>query len=111
GAIAAGFRLLLKRLGASSRDVSAIYLAGAFGNYVQINSAIRIGLLEAPHSVIHAAGNTALRGARMLLLTGSEPDLPPIEHVSLAADPGFQDEFAICMAFPEYDKIRMEIRS
>ncbi|MGA9024004.1 MAG: ASKHA domain-containing protein [Terracidiphilus sp.] len=111
GAIAAGFRLLLKRLGASSRDVSAIYLAGAFGNYVQINSAIRIGLLEAPHSVIHAAGNTALRGARMLLLTGSEPELPPIEHVSLAADPGFQDEFANCMAFPEYDKIRMEIRS
>ena len=110
GAIAAGFRLLLKRLGASSRDVSAIYLAGAFGNYVQIDSAIRIGLLEAPHSVIHAAGNTALRGAKMLLLAGSEPELPPIEHVSLAADPGFQDEFANCMAFPEYDKIRMEIR-
>ena len=52
---------------------------------------------------------TALRGAKMLLLTGNEPPLPPIEHVSLAADPGFQDEFANCMAFPEYDKIRMEI--
>jgi hypothetical protein len=40
----------------------------AFGNYVQIESALRIGLLEAPHAIIHAAGNTALRGARMLLL-------------------------------------------
>jgi uncharacterized 2Fe-2S/4Fe-4S cluster protein (DUF4445 family) len=137
GAIAAGFRLLLKRLGADSRasqkssegfdvlkghDFSravegaeiegdlapegskalhAIHLAGAFGNYVQIESALRIGLLEAPHALIHAAGNTALRGAKMLLLAAEEPPLPPIEHVSLAADPAFQDEFAHCMAFPE----------
>ncbi|MDR3752655.1 MAG: ASKHA domain-containing protein [Terracidiphilus sp.] len=101
GAIAAGFRLLLKRLGAQVSSLHAIHLAGAFGNYVQIESALRIGLLEAPHSVIHAAGNTALRGAKMLLLAREEPQLPPIEHVSLAADPAFQDEFAACMTFPE----------
>jgi uncharacterized 2Fe-2S/4Fe-4S cluster protein (DUF4445 family) len=136
GAIAAGFRLLLKRLGADSRasqkssegfdvlkghDFSrvvegaekegalapegqqvlhAIHLAGAFGNYVQIESALRIGLLEAPHALIHAAGNTALRGAKILLLADREPQLPPIEHISLAADPAFQDEFASCMTFP-----------
>jgi uncharacterized 2Fe-2S/4Fe-4S cluster protein (DUF4445 family) len=142
GAIAAGFRLLLKRFTAArqsseqgaaaamSRQASAlkghdfsravktskeegalapeehqalhaIHLAGAFGNYVQIESALRIGLLEAPHALIHAAGNTALRGAKMLLLAEEEPPLPPIEHVSLAADPAFQDEFASCMTFPE----------
>jgi uncharacterized 2Fe-2S/4Fe-4S cluster protein (DUF4445 family) len=130
GAIAAGFRLLLKRLGAAQRNVEpsavakghdfsravstaeneralapegsyalrAIHLAGAFGNYVQIESALRIGLLEAPHAIIHAAGNTALRGSKLLLL-GGEPALPPIEHVNLAADPAFQDEFASCMSF------------
>ena len=100
GAIAAGFRLLRKRLGAQVGSLHAIHLAGAFGNYVQIDSALRIGLLEAPHALIHAAGNTALRGAKMLLLA-QEPPLPPIEHVSLAADPDFQDEFASCMTFPE----------
>jgi uncharacterized 2Fe-2S/4Fe-4S cluster protein (DUF4445 family) len=99
GAIAAGFRLLLKRLGAQVSSLHAIDLAGAFGNYVQIESALRIGLLEAPHAIIHAAGNTALRGAKMLLLA-DEPQLPTIEHVSLAADPAFQDEFANCMTFP-----------
>ncbi len=99
GAIAAGFRLLLKRLGATMRDLSSIHLAGAFGNYVQIESALRIGLLEAPHSIIHAAGNTALRGAKMLLLGDREPALPPIEHVNLAAESEFQDEFANCMLF------------
>ena len=101
GAIAAGFRLLLKRLGVSARSLESIHLAGAFGNYVQIESAIEIGLIEAPHALVHAAGNTALRGAKMLLLADHEPQLPPIEHVSLAADPAFQDEFANCMAFPE----------
>jgi uncharacterized 2Fe-2S/4Fe-4S cluster protein (DUF4445 family) len=100
GAIAAGFRLLLKHLDAQAHSLHAIHLAGAFGNYVQIESALRIGLLEVPHALIHAAGNTALRGAKMLLLA-EEPALPPIEHVSLAADPAFQDEFASCMSFPE----------
>jgi uncharacterized 2Fe-2S/4Fe-4S cluster protein (DUF4445 family) len=104
-AIAAGFKLLLKRLGAHIRDLRSIYLAGAFGNYVQIESAVRIGLIdiglhEASGELVHAAGNTALRGAKMLL-AAEEPALPPIEHVSLAADPGFQDEFASCMAFPK----------
>ncbi len=103
-AIAAGFKLLLKRLDAQVSDLKSIHLAGAFGNYVQIESAIRIGLIDigsarAPQELVHAAGNTALRGARMLLATG-EPTLPIIEHVSLAADPGFQDEFAGSMSFP-----------
>jgi hypothetical protein len=31
--------------------------------------------------------------------------LPVIEHVSLAADPGFQDEFANCMSFPQADSV------
>jgi uncharacterized 2Fe-2S/4Fe-4S cluster protein (DUF4445 family) len=100
-AIASGFRLLLKRVGASAGSLRNIYLAGAFGNYVQAESAIRIGLIEAPIECIHASGNTALRGAKILLLSNDEPALPKIEHVSLAADSGFQDEFAHYIAFPE----------
>jgi uncharacterized 2Fe-2S/4Fe-4S cluster protein (DUF4445 family) len=99
GAIAAGFGILLKRLGAQPRDLKAIYLAGAFGNYVQTASALRIGLLRAEAGQIVAAGNTALRGAKLLLVAG-EPALPQIEHFSLASDPGFQDEFGACMRFP-----------
>jgi uncharacterized 2Fe-2S/4Fe-4S cluster protein (DUF4445 family) len=99
-AIASGFRLLLKRVGASAGSLKSIYLAGAFGNYVQAESAIGIGLIEAPIERIHASGNTALHGAKILLLSAGEPALPKIEHVSLAADPGFQDEFANCITFP-----------
>jgi uncharacterized 2Fe-2S/4Fe-4S cluster protein (DUF4445 family) len=99
-AIASGFRLLLRRMGATADSLRSVHLAGAFGNYVQAESALAIGLFEAPIERIHAAGNTALRGAKMLLLSSAEPALPAIEHVSLAADPGFQDEFVGCMAFP-----------
>lgn len=99
GAIAAGFRILLRKLGAEVTEVKKVHLAGAFGNYVQIESAIRIGLIEAPRAVVQAAGNTALRGGKILLATG-EPVLPIIEHISLAADPSFQDEFVDSMRFP-----------
>jgi uncharacterized 2Fe-2S/4Fe-4S cluster protein (DUF4445 family) len=99
-AIAAGFSLLLDRLGASARDLRSIYLAGAFGNYLRIESAVRIGLIDAPVELIHAAGNTALRGAKMMLLAKDEPALPELEHVCLAAIEGFQDRFADCMSFP-----------
>jgi len=100
GAIAAGFRILLRKLDADIGTVSKVYLAGAFGNYVQIESAIRIGLIEVPRAVVHAAGNTALRGAKMML-ANDEPSLPIIEHISLAVDPSFQDEFVDSMRFPE----------
>jgi uncharacterized 2Fe-2S/4Fe-4S cluster protein (DUF4445 family) len=99
-AIASGFRLLLKRIGAAPRDLKRIYLAGAFGNYVQPASAIRIGLIEAPLELIEPAGNTALRGVKHILLAANDPALPTIEHVSLASDPEFQEKFATCMAFP-----------
>jgi uncharacterized 2Fe-2S/4Fe-4S cluster protein (DUF4445 family) len=99
-AIASGFRLVLKQLDASIGLLTSIHLAGAFGNYVQAESAIRIGLIGAPRALIHAAGNTALRGAKMLLLSDGPPTMPGIEHVSLAADPGFQDEFMNCIGFP-----------
>ncbi|MGD0520812.1 MAG: ASKHA domain-containing protein [Terracidiphilus sp.] len=99
-AIASGFRLLIKHLGVAAGDIQSVSLAGAFGNYVQIDSAIGVGMLEMPRERIHAAGNTALRGAKILLLSASEPVLPEVEHVSLAADSGFQDEFVKRMTFP-----------
>ena len=83
-----------------------VFLAGAFGNYVRGESARRIGLLPAWVDHPTSAGNTALRGARMLLLAVSrrekiiETVLACTEHVELAANPRFQDAFVDCMRFP-----------
>jgi uncharacterized 2Fe-2S/4Fe-4S cluster protein (DUF4445 family) len=101
GAIASGLRILLGRLGATVQDLHTIYLAGAFGNYVDPHTAMRIGLLPAvAPEVIKPSGNTALRGARRLLVDPQADRDITVEHVELAADPAFQDEFASALTFP-----------
>ena len=100
GAIASGLRILLDRWGASIDDVKQVYLSGAFGNYVRAESAVRIGLLETSVGHLVPSGNTALRGAKLLLGVEDFPVLDLIEHVGLASDPHFQDRFVECMAFP-----------
>jgi uncharacterized 2Fe-2S/4Fe-4S cluster protein (DUF4445 family) len=105
GAIASGLRILLDRWGASIDDVKQVYLAGAFGNYVRAESAVRIGLLETSADHLVASGNTALRGAKLLIGVEDFPVLDLIEHIGLASDPHFQDRFVECMAFPDAEMI------
>ena len=62
GAIAAGIRMLLDRFGTSAGELKKLYLAGAFGNYINRASAQRIGLINFPSEKVEAAGNTALLG-------------------------------------------------
>jgi uncharacterized 2Fe-2S/4Fe-4S cluster protein (DUF4445 family) len=97
-AMAAGLKILA---GAPPRS---IWLAGAFGSYIKEAAARAIGLLP-QDAAIQPVGNSALRGARMLLLTLTHRDALLVrlcaltKHVELAADPAFQDTFADCMAF------------
>jgi uncharacterized 2Fe-2S/4Fe-4S cluster protein (DUF4445 family) len=101
GAMAAGLQILA---GAPPRS---LWLAGAFGSYIKEASARAIGLL--PQDVaIQPVGNSALRGARMLLLTPTHREAllarlcSLTRHVELAADPAFQDTFVGSMAFMPY---------
>jgi len=107
GAIAAGLRMLTERWGAALGDLEAVYLAGAFGNYLDSRSARRIGLLDFPAEKVRAAGNTALRGAKMaLFIPGGPVDgafagvLTRTRHLSLNEDLSFQETFAEEMTFP-----------
>jgi uncharacterized 2Fe-2S/4Fe-4S cluster protein (DUF4445 family) len=105
GAIAAGIRLLLKRWDAGPEELSRIYLAGAFGNYINKASAQRIGMLNVPAERIQPAGNTALLGAKLALFNSIGHDLrfgrilSRIEHVSLADLPEFQEVFVEALGF------------
>lgn len=107
GAIAAGLQLLVRHWGVPAYAVSRVYLAGAFGNYINRQSARRIGLLRIPVDRVEPAGNTALLGAKLALFSlhqgdGSYPDLRrKIEHVPLSEDPAFQDVFTGELRFPE----------
>jgi len=62
--------LVIKYFGTTLEDVEKIYLAGAFGNYMNIANAVRIGLLpRADESKFVRFGNGALAGARDMLLS------------------------------------------
>ncbi len=101
GAIAAGLRLL------GVERAMELYLAGAFGNYVSVRSARRIGLLPELPEKVTPSGNTALQGAKALLLNPTrraelvEAALTRTTHLSLGSLPGFQDAYVDGMVFPE----------
>jgi len=105
-AIATGARILLQRLGTALPDVTRLYLAGAFGNYIRRSSARRIGLVGLPIERITPAGNTALLGAKLALFSldgedGSFNELRSrITHIPLHADENFQTIFVDELSFP-----------
>ena len=106
GAIASGAAMLQRIAGVAPEQVSELMLAGGFGNYLSIRSALRIGLIPPlPASRIRYVGNAAALGAQLALMSEAERARADriarrIEHVSLAAHPDFQDVFVDCMNFP-----------
>ncbi len=105
GAIAAGVRILLNELGARGEDLTELYLAGAFGNYINRASAHRIGLLPVSPERTQSVGNAALLGAKMALFAGTDAALYDAircktRHVSLNEAPGFMDIYVEEMGFP-----------
>jgi uncharacterized 2Fe-2S/4Fe-4S cluster protein (DUF4445 family) len=106
GAIRAGIDLLLLNEVLSADDLHEILLAGAFGNYITKESAIRIGLLpDIDPDRIRFVGNAASTGAKMALLsrrarTEADHIRKVARHVELAAHPSFTDTFMNTMLFP-----------
>jgi uncharacterized 2Fe-2S/4Fe-4S cluster protein (DUF4445 family) len=104
GAIAAGLRLVLAQWGAGVGDVTRLHLAGAFGNYIDRESARRIGLLPFAPDTVAPAGNTALLGAKIALFHPDESFEAlrrHIQHVPLSEEAEFQETFVEEMSFPE----------
>ncbi|WP_028307969.1 ASKHA domain-containing protein [Desulfitibacter alkalitolerans] len=68
-AVNASLEVLLESVGCSLADIQDFYAAGAFGNYINPESAIIIGLYpDMPREKIHLIGNSSVEGARAALL-------------------------------------------
>lgn len=101
-AIAAGLEILLNRLGIDSEEIDSVYIAGAFGNYINIDNLLATGMLGFYHENIRKLGNTALIGAKMFLFSDpavTESILRVVSHVNLESEPSFQDLFVDHMKF------------
>lgn len=107
GAISAGASIILREYGASVDDLDRVLLAGAFGNFIRAQSALRIGLLPpVPRHKVKFIGNAAGTGAKMVLAGKScrgeaEAIAKETEYIELAGRADFQMEFAAAMMFPE----------
>jgi len=104
-AIFAGIKILLKEVNIPLRDIQEIFLAGAFGNFIDKKSAIRIGLLpNLSLKKIESVGNAAGRGAEITLCSKkmrevSEEISKKVKYVELSSRPDFQEEFIKAMIF------------
>ena len=97
--------LLLKYYGVTPEQIDKIYLAGAFGNYIQSGNAVAIGLLPDLEEKVVKIGNAALAGAAEMLLSrrirqDSELWATRIEHTKPnEREPEFQYMIADNMYF------------
>jgi uncharacterized 2Fe-2S/4Fe-4S cluster protein (DUF4445 family) len=107
GAIGGGIRMLQHVLRVPDEALTDLMLAGGFGNYLSIRSAVRIGLIPAlPLERIRYVGNAAALGAQLALVSEAERARAErlarsVEHLSLATHPDFQDLFVEAMNFPK----------
>jgi uncharacterized 2Fe-2S/4Fe-4S cluster protein (DUF4445 family) len=99
GANAAGLQVVFHNFGVDFEEVDVFYLAGGFGQHLRVDAARRIGLIpNLPDSKFVAAGNMAIEGASLALLSQSkrrelEELVTRVEHCRLETHPGFFDFF------------------
>ena len=109
GAFYSGARLILNhlnRVNNSDLEIKQIFLAGAFGNYINKNNAKFIGMIpDIPDDKLYQIGNAAGIGAQNCLLNidlrkKARKLQEQIRYVEIALEKDFQREFASAMYFP-----------
>ncbi|MCK4309091.1 MAG: DUF4445 domain-containing protein, partial [Candidatus Atribacteria bacterium] len=104
-AIYTGIKILLKEVNISPEDIQEVLLAGAFGNFINKESARRIGLIPyLPLRKIKFIGNAAGTGAEIALLSKKMREVSQeisnkVKYVELSSRTDFQEEFIKAMSF------------
>ena len=104
-AIRAGIEILIEEFDVTNNDIRKVYLAGGFGNYINADSAVRIGLLPKKlRNHIVLAGNSSLGGAVDSLLNPDKEEkvmeiLKKVHYIELSSNRDFNDKFAEYMLF------------
>ncbi len=111
-AIFAGVDILTKSLSIDFSDIKRIYIAGGFGNYLDKENAILLGLIpDIERDKIQFVGNTSILGAKMALLSQDAFNTcyqiaKKITYYDLITYPGYMDEFMSAKFLPHTDVSR-----
>ena len=105
-AIYAGFSVLASSVGVNLDDVQQMLIGGSFGQYINVENAIKIGLLpDLPWDRFNFLGNTSVLGSYMALLSYEAREQiraisEKMTYVELSADNTFFDAFTAALFLP-----------
>jgi uncharacterized 2Fe-2S/4Fe-4S cluster protein (DUF4445 family) len=106
GAVFSACSLLLKKVGLNCDKIESIYIAGGFGQNLDVENAIRIGLLpDLERNKFHYLGNSSLLGAYLILLSKKNQEIvnniaEKMTYVELNTDPGYMNEYTGALFLP-----------
>jgi uncharacterized 2Fe-2S/4Fe-4S cluster protein (DUF4445 family) len=107
GAIRTGIEILLEQTGLRVKDIDGIFVAGAFGTYIDPLKAVRIGMFpEIDIGKFVQIGNGAGIGAKAILISQklrkkANQLANKIEYLELATYPSFSKHFTKAIRFPK----------
>ncbi len=109
GAMFAAYMTLLESIGLSVKDIQRVIIAGNFGNYINIDKAMLIGLLpELRTERFHFIGNGSLLGAKLIsysnqLRTEMMGITQKMTNFELSVHPRYMDYYVAALFFPHTD--------
>ncbi|WP_407312891.1 ASKHA domain-containing protein [Desulfosporosinus sp. SB140] len=109
GAVNSAIDLLMENVGCHWQEISHFYAAGAFGQYLPIESAITIGLYpDLPRPAIVRLGNSSGEAARQVLISRTkrmeaETIAAKVTYFELNANPSFMEKFVSSKFLPHTD--------
>ncbi len=105
----AAIKVLMESTQTKPADLDAIYLAGGFGNFLNIRQAVTIGMLpDVPVEKIHFVGNTSIAGAKTVLLSRKAQETAEqiagnMTYFDLMSHPEYMEEFIRAKFLPHTD--------
>jgi uncharacterized 2Fe-2S/4Fe-4S cluster protein (DUF4445 family) len=107
GAIRAGLEILLEEAGIAVGDIDEFIIAGAFGTYLDVGSAMTVGMFpELPPERFRQVGNAAGAGAQQMLISAERrriaDEIPErVDYIELTTHAGFEKAFMKALFFDE----------
>jgi len=105
----AAIKVLMEATETGPEDLEAIYIAGGFGNFLNVRQAVTVGMLpDVPPEKIQFVGNTSIAGAKTVLLSRkaletAEQIAKSMTYFDLMSHPGYMDEFIRACFLPNTD--------
>lgn len=105
----AAIRVLMESTQTKLEDLDAVYLAGGFGNFLNVRQAVTIGMLpDVPLEKIQFVGNTSIAGAKTVMLSrkalkAAEKIATSMTYFDLMSHSGYMEEFTMANFLPHTD--------